>query len=106
MEIDIDIITRFIFEWGFPGIFMLIGILMIIFRKAFGNANYEIMKSYGEIFKSKDGEPWGLFKTLTPNFLTWKNERREKHQKLMIITGIMLIIMSLFLFVLLRGTFR
>jgi len=86
--------AKFFAEWGIPIIFIIMGILTIIFRKTLGRVQYEILKIYGETFKDEKEESWGLFKTLTPGWI--KDTNRIGHQRLMLLAGISLIIMGIF----------
>ncbi len=86
--------AEFFVEWGIPGIFILLGILIIIFRKALAKLQYLIMKAYGEVLKDEKGESWGLVKTLTPGCI--KDNDEIGHQKLMLWSGVLSIIMGIF----------
>jgi len=96
-KIDIlSLIFGFLF-FATPIIFVIMGILMIVFRKTFGNIYYKINQYFGNALKDEKGEPWGLFKMLTPNLFTLKHADRIAHQKRTLLSGIMLLIIGLIL---------
>jgi len=95
-------ISQFIILWVPPIILIILGVLMIVFKKALGNIYYRITQFYGRLYKNEKGEPWGRFKTLTPNYFTLKNEDRKEHQKRIFFSGIMAIIMGLFLMMIIK----
>jgi len=97
----------FVTYGALPIILVIVGILIIIFRRALGNANYKIKKLiYSKLLRDEKGKPGGLFKFLTPNFLTMKYEDKETHQKWMLINGIIVIFMGIFLFIIIWKDFH
>jgi len=83
--------------FGTPIMFIIMGILMIVFRKKFGNIYYKITQYYGNALRDEKGEPWGLVKSVSPNFFTLKNEDRIGHQRRVVFAGIMIIIIGIIL---------
>jgi len=95
MDEKIDILS--ILYVGIPIILVLMGILMIVFRRKFGNIYYKITQYYGNALRDEKGEPWGLVKSVSPNFFTLKNEDRIAHQRRVFFAGIMSIIIGIIL---------
>jgi len=83
--------------FGLPIIFIIIGISMIIFRGFFGDIYFKINQYIGNGLRDDKGEKWGLFRILTPNFITLKDEDKIAYQKRTLLSGIMLLLIGLIL---------